>query len=95
MNGVDKSIQFTAEIDFEANSVNFLDLKISIISRKTDLLPSSFAVPLKANSLHPSQPGSFQPGESSINKMSQSYTFLAVTITDTRTRTYFQNHFDC
>ena len=58
MNGVDKSIQFTAEIDFEANSVNFLDLKISINEEgylTTDLFvkPNTLNQLLLPTSAHP------------------------------------------
>ena len=59
MNRADPAIKFTSEIDFDNNTVNFLDLKISIDDDgflRTDLYekPNSLNQLLKPTSAHPS-----------------------------------------
>ena len=58
MNGVDSNIQFTSEIDFERNSINFLDVQITINDQGflvTDLYvkPNTLNQLLKPSSAHP------------------------------------------
>lgn len=59
MNGVDPAIQFTSEINFERNTVNFLDVQITINEQgylTTDLYekPNTLNQLLKPTSAHPS-----------------------------------------
>ena len=58
MNSIDPAIKFTAEVDFEENKVNFLDIQISINSEgylTTDLYekPNTLNQLLKPSSAHP------------------------------------------
>ena len=59
MNSIDPAIKFTAEVNFEENKVNFLDIQISINAEgylTTDLYekPNTLNQLLKPSSAHPS-----------------------------------------